>query len=86
MVLTQERAREMTLRILENTRKMMEGDEGQAQFRLSADGKTAALMVATMPRHDDSGHMALMLAISERVAPIADAKRRFDAWADEALD
>ncbi len=73
----------MTLGILEHTRKMIAWETAElATFRLSTDGKTASILVQTFPRHDDAGHMALMLAISEQVAPVSDAKKRFAEWAD----
>ena len=84
MALTDDEIRDLALRILTQTAEMIEGkvDQDNVKFRISPDGATASLLIQTYPRKDGGRHMALMLAVSERVRPISDAKDQFVAWVD----
>ena len=82
MALTDDEIKDLALRMLENTRKMIEGEAlGQAEFTVSPDKSLATLLTQAWGRHDAEGNrMALMLVVSERKSDIDDATMRFDVW------
>lgn len=77
--------KELTLRMLENTRKMIEGEgEGEAKFRISANGSVASLLVRAFPTHGGAKYMALMLAVAEQESHVNDASGLFVAWVNSS--